>query len=165
MRVPVEPTNEIDEVLPFTRDSRSTSASSRGFAISNAFAYSPRLQKASANMADLQGDFPTFFPIIVNLAQPYHISVLYSTGGGWGGNRTPDTRIFSPLLCQLSYPAFSGEEEGLRNGSSIDKRDGGKCVVQGAGRSRAREIGFLQRTRPRAASFSRVSWAFRLRTG
>ena len=22
-----------------------------------------------------------------------------------GGNRTPDTRIFSPLLCQLSYPA------------------------------------------------------------
>ena len=26
-------------------------------------------------------------------------------GGGWGENRTPDTRIFSPLLYQLSYPA------------------------------------------------------------
>src|SRR5438876_424529 len=25
--------------------------------------------------------------------------------GGWGRNRTGDTRIFSPLLCQLSYPA------------------------------------------------------------
>jgi hypothetical protein len=24
---------------------------------------------------------------------------------GWGRNRTADTRIFSPLLCQLSYPA------------------------------------------------------------
>src|SRR5207237_4040263 len=27
------------------------------------------------------------------------------TGSGWGRNRTADTRIFSPLLCQLSYPA------------------------------------------------------------
>ena len=26
-------------------------------------------------------------------------------GNGWGRNRTADTRIFSPLLCQLSYPA------------------------------------------------------------
>jgi hypothetical protein len=26
-------------------------------------------------------------------------------GYGWGRNRTADTRIFSPLLCQLSYPA------------------------------------------------------------
>jgi hypothetical protein len=26
---------------------------------------------------------------------------------GWGRNRTADTRIFSPLLCQLSYPAES----------------------------------------------------------
>ena len=25
--------------------------------------------------------------------------------GGWGRNRTADTWIFSPLLCQLSYPA------------------------------------------------------------
>ena len=25
--------------------------------------------------------------------------------GGWGGSRTPDTGIFSPLLYQLSYPA------------------------------------------------------------
>ena len=26
---------------------------------------------------------------------------------GWGRNRTGDTWIFSPLLCQLSYPAFA----------------------------------------------------------
>src|SRR5438552_5768678 len=26
---------------------------------------------------------------------------------GWGRNRTADTRIFSPLLCQLSYPAVT----------------------------------------------------------
>ena len=25
---------------------------------------------------------------------------------GWGRNRTGDTWIFSPLLCQLSYPAY-----------------------------------------------------------
>ena len=31
-------------------------------------------------------------------------------GNGQGGNRTPDTRIFSPLLYQLSYLA-----ERLRN--------------------------------------------------
>jgi hypothetical protein len=26
--------------------------------------------------------------------------------GGWGRNRTADTRIFNPLLYQLSYPAI-----------------------------------------------------------
>ncbi len=26
--------------------------------------------------------------------------------GAWGRNRTSDTRIFSPLLYQLSYPGF-----------------------------------------------------------
>jgi hypothetical protein len=36
-------------------------------------------------------------------------NLLHSTGFdrcGWGRNRTADTRIFSPLLCQLSYPAM-----------------------------------------------------------
>ena len=28
-------------------------------------------------------------------------------GCGWGRNRTADTWIFSPLLCQLSYPAVN----------------------------------------------------------
>ena len=28
-----------------------------------------------------------------------------SPRGGWGRNRTADTRIFSPLLYRLSYPA------------------------------------------------------------
>src|SRR5262249_11636898 len=32
-------------------------------------------------------------------------------GNGWGENRTPDTRIFSPLLCQLSYPAVRAISE------------------------------------------------------
>jgi hypothetical protein len=27
-------------------------------------------------------------------------------GSGWSRNRTGDTRIFSPLLYQLSYPAI-----------------------------------------------------------
>lgn len=27
--------------------------------------------------------------------------------GGRGGNRTPDTGIFNPLLYQLSYPAIA----------------------------------------------------------
>ena len=31
-------------------------------------------------------------------------------GYGWGRNRTADTWIFSPLLCQLSYPAVTGAE-------------------------------------------------------
>lgn len=30
---------------------------------------------------------------------------LEGYAGGWGGSRTPDTGIFSPLLYQLSYPA------------------------------------------------------------
>jgi hypothetical protein len=32
---------------------------------------------------------------------------LCKRGSGWGRNRTADTRIFSPLLCQLSYPAVA----------------------------------------------------------
>src|ERR1700694_2937900 len=32
-------------------------------------------------------------------------SSFFSQDGGWGRNRTADTWIFSPLLCQLSYPA------------------------------------------------------------
>ena len=31
----------------------------------------------------------------------------YFRGGGWRRNRTADTRIFSPLLYRLSYPAAS----------------------------------------------------------
>src|SRR5436305_12476559 len=32
---------------------------------------------------------------------------LRKRGNGWGRNRTADTWIFSPLLCRLSYPAFT----------------------------------------------------------
>src|SRR6266436_7099813 len=37
-------------------------------------------------------------------------------GGGWGRNRTADTWIFSPLLCQLSYPAACGRSATIRAG-------------------------------------------------
>src|SRR5207244_10691192 len=33
---------------------------------------------------------------------------------GWGRNRTADTWIFSPLLCQLSYPAVMAPIVGRR---------------------------------------------------
>ena len=33
--------------------------------------------------------------------------VILWEGSGWSRNRTGDTRIFSPLLYQLSYPAIS----------------------------------------------------------
>ena len=42
-----------------------------------------------------------------NLRHIFCISCSNTEKYGWGGNRTPDTRIFSPLLYQLSYPAFS----------------------------------------------------------
>src|SRR6266576_1925602 len=35
---------------------------------------------------------------------------------GWGRNRTADTWIFSPLLCQLSYPAACGRSDIIRAG-------------------------------------------------
>ena len=34
---------------------------------------------------------------------------LIEWGSGWTRNRTGDTRIFSPLLYQLSYPALGGD--------------------------------------------------------
>ena len=33
-------------------------------------------------------------------------TVCFLQYGGWGRNRTADTRIFNPLLYQLSYPAI-----------------------------------------------------------
>ncbi len=39
------------------------------------------------------------------------------TNGGQGRNRTTDTRIFSPLLYQLSYLAMLGRPGGDRKGS------------------------------------------------
>ena len=38
--------------------------------------------------------------------QPVNVVGLRRCDGGWGGSRTPDTGIFSPLLYQLSYPAI-----------------------------------------------------------
>ena len=36
------------------------------------------------------------------------VKYLIIKGSGWTRNRTGDTRIFSPLLYQLSYPAWKG---------------------------------------------------------
>jgi hypothetical protein len=41
--------------------------------------------------------------VVIGLCSPY--KPLRIREGGWGRNRTGDTRIFSPLLYQLSYPA------------------------------------------------------------
>lgn len=46
--------------------------------------------------------------------------------GGRGGNRTPDTGIFNPLLYQLSYPAGAGSEPRMiRAARGAGKPDGG----------------------------------------
>ena len=46
--------------------------------------------------------------------------------GGRGGNRTPDTGIFNPLLYQLSYPATAGNEPRMiRIAPVAGKPDGG----------------------------------------
>ncbi len=43
---------------------------------------------------------------------------------GWGRNRTADTWIFSPLLCQLSYPAVADVdlESRSRRGLSVKQK-------------------------------------------
>ncbi len=43
----------------------------------------------------------------------FHYNSLKIKGSGWGRDRTGDTRIFSPLLYQLSYPAFGVREEDM----------------------------------------------------
>ena len=49
-----------------------------------------------------------------------------SRNGGRGGNRTPDTGIFNPLLYQLSYPATAGSEPRMiRIVPAAGKPDGG----------------------------------------
>ncbi len=46
-----------------------------------------------------------------------HIRKLFWKGNGaWGRNRTSDTRIFNPLLYQLSYPGAVGPGPGTEAG-------------------------------------------------
>ena len=42
-------------------------------------------------------------------AQPMWLGQVFDSFGGLGRNRTTDTRIFSPLLYQLSYQAARAE--------------------------------------------------------
>src|SRR5262249_55034046 len=49
------------------------------------------------------------------------------TNGAWGRNRTSDTRIFNPLLYQLSYP---GAVPGLGPGGSVYSEAPGACPRQ-----------------------------------
>ena len=51
---------------------------------------------------------------------------LLDPDGGQGRNRTTDTRIFSPLLYQLSYLAGSWDRERTREGGLLNRpRAGG----------------------------------------
>src|SRR4030095_8015086 len=44
---------------------------------------------------------------------------------GWGRNRTADTWIFSPLLCQLSYPAVANADvASASRGLSLKQKTG-----------------------------------------
>ena len=49
--------------------------------------------------------FGVHFGVHLDPEDPQFIAALAVRNGGWGRNRTGDTRIFSPLLYQLSYPA------------------------------------------------------------
>ena len=71
--------------------------------------------------------------------------------GGQGRNRTTDTRIFSPLLYQLSYLAAGGRYvlERAADRSVKGRRDGAKrlfCMT-----SRPSVASFRGRTRPRGS--------------
>jgi hypothetical protein len=52
------------------------------------------------------------------------LDVLELANGGRGGNRTPDTGIFNPLLYQLSYPATC--ERGMIRGWSRKGKPAGR---------------------------------------
>ena len=47
-------------------------------------------------------------------------SGLREPDGGQGGNRTPDTGIFNPLLYQLSYLAGTLHGQAVRSGNDTD---------------------------------------------
>ena len=60
-------------------------------------------------------------------AQP---KTMRRRGGAWRRIRTTDTRIFNPLLYQLSYPgpdASSSPQQGSRRGSGVYRRAGSGC--------------------------------------
>ena len=48
--------------------------------------------------------------------KPESLTGLRFDHGGRGGNRTPDTGIFNPLLYQLSYPAIPQRSGRARSG-------------------------------------------------
>ena len=52
-------------------------------------------------------------PLFLREIRPFW-DCLELRDGGRGGNRTPDTGIFNPLLYQLSYPAIG--ERGMIRG-------------------------------------------------
>jgi hypothetical protein len=60
--------------------------------------------------------------------------VAQEESGAWGRNRTSDTRIFNPLLYQLSYPG-AGDGRAARGGGGLISTlaatvHGGYCVVR-----------------------------------
>ncbi len=60
------------------------------------------------NHAAFNPDVECFVALLLNTRRRIKGHVYFIVAfevGGWGRNRTADTRIFSPLLYRLSYPA------------------------------------------------------------
>jgi hypothetical protein len=57
--------------------------------------------------------------VLETFVLPLNYAPVY---GGSGRNRTADTRIFSPLLYQLSYRAIADEAKGNENGGADGTR-------------------------------------------
>ncbi len=54
------------------------------------------------------------FELSTSTLARWHSTTELYPHGALGRNRTTDTRIFSPLLCQLSYQGKYGDADGAR---------------------------------------------------
>ena len=86
-----------------------------------------------------------------------------------GRESNPRHEDFQSSALPTELPSLFQGRERIAQQSPIDKWDGGKCVawkkVSPPGAQSTWLKASLQRTRPSSASFPRVSWAFRFRTG
>src|SRR5690554_5749057 len=84
-------------------------------------------------------------------------SGLRGPDGGQGGNRTPDTGIFNPLLYQLSYLAGTLHGQAVRSGNDTDQPPAGQGRL--SRRERGRKLAGPPRPRPRRRVTRAVSSA------
>src|SRR5690554_850564 len=84
-------------------------------------------------------------------------SGLRGPDGGQGGNRTPDTGIFNPLLYQLSYLAGTLHGRAVRSGNDTDRPAAGQGRLSRQGPDR--KLCGPPRPRPRRRSTRAVSSA------